>query len=72
MIDLVSLLEFSQFYLRNIHRSGKTHQNVDGLSRIPDEISDCQCYNASKNLKTLPCGGCASKLMSNGQHSMIK
>ena len=58
-MDLVSLLEFSQFDLRVIHWSGKTHQNVDGLSSIPDAISDCKWYNAGKDLKTLPCGGCA-------------
>ena len=50
MMELVSLLEFSQFDLRVIHRSGKTHQNVDGISGILDAISDCKCFNAGKNL----------------------
>ena len=69
MMDLASLLEFSQFDLRVIHRSGKTYQNVDGFSRILDAISDCQCYNAGKNLKTLPCGWRAFSKRANEQWS---
>jgi hypothetical protein len=45
----------SQFDFRIIHRSGKLHGNADGLSRIPPE---CDCYEAGKDVNTLPCGGC--------------
>ena len=39
------------------HRSGQKHSNADGLSRIPQEVA-CDCYEAGKELESLPCGGC--------------
>ena len=45
----------SQFDFKIAHRSGKKHGNADGLSRIP---SECDCYEAGKDVKSLPCGGC--------------
>ena len=44
------LEELAQFDMEIVHRSGKKHQNADGLSRIPDSLLDCDCYH--------PCGGC--------------
>ena len=39
------------------HRSGQKHSNADGLSRILQEVS-CDCYEAGKQLDSLPCQGC--------------
>ena len=39
------------------HQSGQKHFNADGLSRIPQEVA-CDCYEAGKELESLPCGGC--------------
>ena len=41
------------------HRPGKKHCNADGLSRRPDPLTECDCYQAGKNVNSLPCGGCA-------------
>ncbi len=40
------------------HRAGAKHSNADGLSRIPNSTKPCTCYEASKNVETLPCKGC--------------
>ena len=45
----------SQFDFKIEHRAGKLHGNADGLSRIPES---CDCYDAGKDVTTLPCGGC--------------
>ncbi|CAC5406966.1 unnamed protein product [Mytilus coruscus] len=37
---------------------GKKHLNADGLSRIPDNFPECDCYQAGLNPTTLPCHGC--------------
>jgi transposase InsO family protein len=50
--------ELAQYDMTIIHRSGKLHQNADGLSRIPDKFEYCDCYEAGKSLASLPCGGC--------------
>ena len=42
-----------------VHRPGGKHSNADGLSRLPETIPFCDCYQAGRNLKDLPCGGCA-------------
>jgi hypothetical protein len=52
------LEELSQFDMEVIHRPGKKHCNADGLSRIPDNSVECNCYQAGASLDTLPCGGC--------------
>ena len=52
------LEELAQFDMEIIHRPGKFHGNADGMSRIPDTISECNCYEAGENLEKLPCGGC--------------
>lgn len=51
------LEELSQFDMEIIHRKGKEHCNADGLSRIPDTNSKCDCYQAGSKLETLPCRG---------------
>jgi hypothetical protein len=52
------LEELSQYSMTVQHRSGKTHSNADGLSRIPSVEPQCDCYDAGKVLSDLPCGGC--------------
>ena len=52
------LEELSQYDFMILHQAGAKHSNADGLSRIPDLLRTCDCYNALKNLKDLPCGGC--------------
>ena len=51
--------ELAQYDMKIIHRSGKHHNNADGLSRIPDPEFSCDCYSAGRDLDSLPCGGCA-------------
>ncbi len=53
------LEELSQYDIEILHRSGKDHINCDALSRLPDTLAPCDCYQAGKSLQTLPCGGCA-------------
>ena len=50
--------ELAQFDMVILHRSGKTHCNADGISRIPDRMISCDCYVAGQDLESLPCGGC--------------
>ncbi|MES9881488.1 MAG: RNase H-like domain-containing protein, partial [Sedimenticola sp.] len=50
--------ELSQYDMEILHRDGKKHINCDALSRIPDPIKPCDCYNAGSSLESLPCGGC--------------
>ena len=51
--------ELSQYDMVILHRAGKKHVNADSLSRIPDGLERCDCYQAGASLETLPCGGCA-------------
>ncbi len=51
--------ELSQYDMEILHRPGKNHQNCDALSRIPDMLAPCDCYNAGMSLESLPCGGCS-------------
>ena len=53
------LEELSQFDMVILHRKGSNHTNANALSRIPDELSFCNCYRAGVRLEELPCGGCA-------------
>ncbi|CAC5369754.1 unnamed protein product [Mytilus coruscus] len=52
------LEELAQFDMEIVHRPGKKHLNADGLSRIPDCLEDCDCYNAGAEVENLPCKGC--------------
>ena len=52
------LEELSQFDMTVQHRPGNRHGKADGLSRIPDETSFCNCYQAGVDLVDLPCQGC--------------
>ena len=51
--------ELAQYDLQIMHRSGSKHSNADGLSRIPDRLSQCDCYRAGVDVELLPCGGCS-------------
>ena len=53
------LEELGQYDISIVHRSGVSHGNADGLSRIPDDLQRCECYRAGTRLEDLPCGGCA-------------
>lgn len=50
--------ELSQYDMKVVHRPGKKHLNADGLSRVPDSLTECDCYSAGTNPESLPCGGC--------------
>ena len=52
------LEELSQYDMVIAHRAGSKHRNADGLSRIPDTLPHCDCYQAGKDPSKLPCGGC--------------
>ncbi len=52
------LEELSQYDMIIQHRAGAKHSNADGLSRIPNSTKPCPCYEAGKNVETLPCKGC--------------
>ena len=53
------LEELGQYYISIVYRSGVSHGNADGLSRIPDDLQRCECYRDGTRLEDLPCGGCA-------------
>ncbi|CAC5376681.1 unnamed protein product [Mytilus coruscus] len=40
------LEELSSFDMEIVLRPGKKHLNADGLSRIPDNVPECDCYQA--------------------------
>ena len=44
------LEELSRYDMTVVHRPGRKHQNADSLSRVPDEIKICNCYEAGKYL----------------------
>ena len=48
----------SQYDFRIEHRAGKKHGNVDSLSRISCDPTECDCYDRNTILEELPCGGC--------------
>jgi predicted aspartyl protease len=52
------LEELQQYQMQILHRPGKLHGNADGLSRIPDNLEECNCYEAGVDISQLPCGGC--------------
>jgi transposase InsO family protein len=53
------LEELAQYDLVILHRPGARHINADALSRIPDDLTPCKCFEAGEHLKDLPCGGCS-------------
>ena len=52
------LEELAQYDMVIQHRPGVQHTNADALSRIPETLPYCNCYEAGKKLEQLPCGGC--------------
>ena len=50
--------ELSMYNMQIVHRTESKHVNDDGLSRIPDPLTQCNCYSAGSNVEDLPCGGC--------------
>ncbi|KAL6486140.1 hypothetical protein MHYP_G00055320 [Metynnis hypsauchen] len=52
------LEQLGQYDLQIEHRPGVRYGNADALSR---KVADaqCDCYQAGKDISTLPCGGCA-------------
>ena len=50
--------QLAQFDFQIVHRPGGKHSNADGLSRLPNNLPPCDCYNAGKKLQDLPCKGC--------------
>ena len=52
------LEELSQYAMTIQHRAGVKHCNADGLSRIPEKLDQCSCYEAGRDVTSLPCGGC--------------
>ena len=63
------LEELSSFDMEIIHRPGKKHCNADGLSRIPDDVPECDCYRAGLDPTKLPCHGCKYCLRAHEQWS---
>ncbi|XP_023205547.1 uncharacterized protein LOC106700194 [Xiphophorus maculatus] len=54
------LEELSQYDFDIEHRSGLQHSNADALSRQATEGStNCDCYQAGKDVMELPCRGCS-------------
>ena len=54
------LEELSQYDMVIQHRPGSKHVNANALSRRPDTLEYCNCYEAGTTLESLPCGGCPS------------
>lgn len=52
------LEELAEYDMTILHCQGKKHVNADCLSRIPDPLPYCNCYQAGKSPDRLPCGGC--------------
>ena len=52
------LEELSQYSITIQYRPGVGHSNVDGLSRIPETLPECDCYESGREVSSLPCGGC--------------
>ena len=52
------LEELSQYDIVIQHLKGVHHGNADPLSRRPEDLKYCDCYEAGVTLESLPCGGC--------------
>ena len=48
--------ELAVYNMEIVHRPGKDHVNVDGLSRIPDPLVQCNYYSYGCDVQDLPCG----------------
>ena len=48
----------SRFRFKIEHRAGRKHKNADALSRVPCDMSNCDCFDSANILSELPCGGC--------------
>ena len=46
--------ELSMYNVQIVHRAGRKHAHTDGLSRIPDTLTLCNCYSAGSNAEDLP------------------
>ncbi|KAL7841966.1 hypothetical protein SRHO_G00236550 [Serrasalmus rhombeus] len=53
------LEELSQYNFVIQHRAGTSHSNADALSRKGKDQGFCDCYQAGKELDSLPCRGCS-------------
>jgi hypothetical protein len=40
------LEEMAQYDIQIMHHPGKKHLNADSLSRMPDKMTECDCYQA--------------------------
>ena len=54
-----------------VHRPHKDHVNVDGLSRIPDPLVQCNYYSYGCDVQDFPCGGCKYCVRANEQWDMF-
>ncbi|CAC5406494.1 unnamed protein product [Mytilus coruscus] len=63
------LEELSSCDMKIIHRPRKKHCNDDGISRIPDNVPECDCYPAGLDPTTLPYHGCRYCLRAHQQWS---
>ena len=59
--------ELAVYNMEIVHQPGKDHVNADGLSRIPDQIVQCNYYSYGCNVQDLPCGGCKYCVRANKQ-----
>ena len=50
--------ELSMYNMQIVHRAGKKHVHADGLVRMPDQLTLCNCYSSGSKVEDLPCGGC--------------
>ena len=50
--------ELSHYSMTIQLTAGVMHCNADGLSRIPEELEHCSCYEAGRDVNYLRCGGC--------------
>ena len=50
-----------------VHRPVNDHVNVDGLSRIPDPLVQCNYYSYGCDVQDLPCRGCKYCVRANEQ-----
>lgn len=51
---------------------GSSHVNANALSRIPETLSECACYEAGNSPENLPCDGCHYCTRAHKQWSRFK
>ena len=54
------------------HSKGVQHGNADPLSRHPDNLKYCDCYEVGVTLDSLPCGGVNSALVCTASGHSLK